>query len=472
MRSRLDRSAVRARRGRRRGRAAPRRARRLRRTPGVVRGVDGPLARRAVPPAVRARAAGAVARHAGVIAAGAPGRPPRQHPQGVGQLRTGRREAVGVADGPGRVRLADHEAVRLEAGQPPGEDVRAPGRRARRAARRSGGARGAAGRRRAATSGRPSPRRRARGRRRQGSGRDGRGDRPAPGGAGWARPGRHASTVPSSRSSLAICKSLPIQRHRGRKTEEPRMSESTSTGGERTVAQQVADAVAPAVVRIGRGGGRGCGIVVGDGLVATNAHNLRDRTTEVTFADGRATQGRATAVDPDGDLTVLAVDTAGISPPAWADAAPAEGAAVYAVAAIPGGRRVTQGTVSAVDRSFRGPARPPGHRGHRAHRPAGQGHVGQPGRRRRRTHRRPHHPATRRRPRARPARRRGPAPSRRRPRRRPGAAPPRARRRHRPRPAPPGGCAGRSACPTVRAPSCGASPTTARPPSPAWRPAT
>ncbi len=133
------------------------------------------------------------------------------------------------------------------------------------------------------------------------------------------------------------------------------MSESTSTGGERTVAQQVADAVAPAVVRIGRGGGRGCGIVVGEGLVATNAHNLRDRTTEVTFADGRATQGRATAVDPDGDLTVLAVDTAGISPPAWADAAPAEGAAVYAVAAIPGGRRVTQGTVSAVDRSFRGP---------------------------------------------------------------------------------------------------------------------
>src|SRR5512139_1409118 len=119
--------------------------------------------------------------------------------------------------------------------------------------------------------------------------------------------------------------------------------------------RRVADAVAPAVVRIGRHGGRGCGVVVADGLVATNAHNLRDRTTEVTFADGRSVQGRATAVDADGDLTVLAVDTGGIAPPPWADAAPREGAAVYAVAAIPGGRRVTQGAVSAVDRSFRGP---------------------------------------------------------------------------------------------------------------------
>ena len=42
------------------------------------------------------------------------------------------------------------------------------------------------------------------------------------------------------------------------------------------------------VVRIGRAPGRGCGVVVGDGFVLTNAHNLRDRTTEVTFADGRA----------------------------------------------------------------------------------------------------------------------------------------------------------------------------------------
>ena len=127
------------------------------------------------------------------------------------------------------------------------------------------------------------------------------------------------------------------------------------TADQRDTVQQVADAVAPAVVRIGRHGGRGCGVVVADGLVATNAHNLRDRTTEVTFADGRSVQGRATAVDADGDLTVLAVDTGGIAAPPWAEGAPAEGSAVFAVAAIPGGRRVTTGSVSAVDRSFRGP---------------------------------------------------------------------------------------------------------------------
>jgi serine protease Do len=119
--------------------------------------------------------------------------------------------------------------------------------------------------------------------------------------------------------------------------------------------RRVADAVAPSVVRIGRHGGRGCGVVVADGLVVTNAHNLRDRTTEVTFADGRAVQGRASGVDPDGDIAVLAVDTGGAPTPEWSDAPVAEGTPVYAVAAIPGGRRVTAGAVSAVDRSFRGP---------------------------------------------------------------------------------------------------------------------
>ena len=127
------------------------------------------------------------------------------------------------------------------------------------------------------------------------------------------------------------------------------------TDDQQTITRRVADAVAPAVVRIGRHGGRGCGVVVADGLVATNAHNLRDRTTEVTFADGRVLQGRATGVDADGDLTVLAVDTGDVAPPPWADEAPTEGLTVYAVAAIPDGRRITRGIVSSVDRSFRGP---------------------------------------------------------------------------------------------------------------------
>lgn len=119
--------------------------------------------------------------------------------------------------------------------------------------------------------------------------------------------------------------------------------------------RRLADTVTPSVVRIGRHGGRGCGVVVAEGLVATNAHNLRDRTTQVTFADGRSVQARATGIDRDGDLTVLAVDTGGTPALAWADAAPELGDPVFAVAAIPGGRRVTAGVVSSVDRAFRGP---------------------------------------------------------------------------------------------------------------------
>jgi serine protease Do len=124
---------------------------------------------------------------------------------------------------------------------------------------------------------------------------------------------------------------------------------------QQTITRRVADAVAPAVVRIGRHGGRGCGVVVADGLVVTNAHNLRDRTTQVTFGDGRSVQARAVGIDADGDLTVLAVDTGGVTAPEWATDPPAEGMTVFAVAAIPGGRRITSGSVSAVDRSFRGP---------------------------------------------------------------------------------------------------------------------
>jgi serine protease Do len=115
-------------------------------------------------------------------------------------------------------------------------------------------------------------------------------------------------------------------------------------------------AAAPSVVRIGRAPGRGCGIVVAEGHVLTNAHNLRDRTTEVTFADGRAVQGSVAAVDPDGDLVVLEVDTGAAPPIAWADDGAAPGDVVLAIGrTADGGPRITSGMVSGVDRSFRGP---------------------------------------------------------------------------------------------------------------------
>lgn len=123
-----------------------------------------------------------------------------------------------------------------------------------------------------------------------------------------------------------------------------------------TPAADVLATAGPSVVRIGRQGGRGCGVVVADGAVLTNAHNLRDRTTEVTFPDGRAVQGAVTAVDVDADLVVLAVDTAGATPLAWSDDAVGAGSEVYAVVRMPnGGSRVTVGVVSSVEAELRGP---------------------------------------------------------------------------------------------------------------------
>jgi serine protease Do len=119
------------------------------------------------------------------------------------------------------------------------------------------------------------------------------------------------------------------------------------------VVRQVADGVGRSVVGVGRAGS---GVVVGDGLVATNAHNLREGSVTVTFADGREAQGQVAAVDIDGDLAVLNVDTAGVPAVSWADQVPELGAVVFALAK-PGGRslRTTFGTVSALGSGFRGP---------------------------------------------------------------------------------------------------------------------
>ena len=63
------------------------------------------------------------------------------------------------------------------------------------------------------------------------------------------------------------------------------------------------DRIGTATVAIGRDR-RGTGVVIADGRVLTNAHNLRDRTTQITFADGRTAQAEVLGADPDGDLVV------------------------------------------------------------------------------------------------------------------------------------------------------------------------
>jgi serine protease Do len=117
----------------------------------------------------------------------------------------------------------------------------------------------------------------------------------------------------------------------------------------------VATAAAPSVVGIGSRT-RGSGVVIADGAVLTNAHNLRGGEVTVRFADGRATRGTVAGVDWDGDLAVVSVDTTGTTPIAWSSEGATIGSAVFAAAATPsGGARVSFGFVSSVERAFRGP---------------------------------------------------------------------------------------------------------------------
>ncbi|HEX3311215.1 MAG TPA: trypsin-like peptidase domain-containing protein, partial [Streptosporangiaceae bacterium] len=112
----------------------------------------------------------------------------------------------------------------------------------------------------------------------------------------------------------------------------------------------------PSVAGIGQRWGTGSGIVLGAGQVLTNAHNIRGREVTVTFADGRTAEGTVAGHDFDGDLAVVQADTAQAAALPWSTGAPAVGMPVFALS-NPGGRglRVTFGTISGIDRSFRGP---------------------------------------------------------------------------------------------------------------------
>src|SRR3954452_11952547 len=119
------------------------------------------------------------------------------------------------------------------------------------------------------------------------------------------------------------------------------------------VTQTVRDAAAtvgPSVVGLGRGWGRGSGVVVGDGAVLTTAHNLRGEEVTVTFADGRQVDGRVAGVDAQSNLACVSIDTG--AAPAGGCGPPDDlgiGSVVVALA-TPGGRglRATLGLVSSV----------------------------------------------------------------------------------------------------------------------------
>jgi serine protease Do len=118
----------------------------------------------------------------------------------------------------------------------------------------------------------------------------------------------------------------------------------------------VARKLGPSVVGIGRRWTRGSGVVIGDGTILTNAHNIRGEAVTISFADGRTAEGTVTGADAEGDLAVVSADTGGAPVLAWADSAPSVGTPVFALAnPAGGGPRVTFGFVSGVERAFRGP---------------------------------------------------------------------------------------------------------------------
>src|SRR6266571_6384687 len=116
---------------------------------------------------------------------------------------------------------------------------------------------------------------------------------------------------------------------------------------------QLAQSAGASVVGVGQRSG----IVLGEGRVLTNAHNVRGAQVAVTFTDGRTAEGNLAGHDIDGDLAVVQADTAGAPALPWATGAVTGiGTPVFALA-NPGGRglRVTFGFVSGIERTFRGP---------------------------------------------------------------------------------------------------------------------
>jgi serine protease Do len=119
----------------------------------------------------------------------------------------------------------------------------------------------------------------------------------------------------------------------------------------------IAESAGTSTVGIGNRWRGGSGVVIEDGKVLTNAHNLHGDEVHVFFGDGREADGKVLGVDADGDLAVVGVDTGGAPAISWGDgSALGIGSPVVAIGNPAGqGVRVTFGFVSGIGRAFRGP---------------------------------------------------------------------------------------------------------------------
>ena len=93
--------------------------------------------------------------------------------------------------------------------------------------------------------------------------------------------------------------------------------------------RSVAAVAGPSVVGIDGGGS---GFVIGENLVATNAHNVGRGEITVRFGDGRHEHATLRGVDVDGDLAVLSAPTGDAPPVAWSTSEADLGDVVVALA--------------------------------------------------------------------------------------------------------------------------------------------
>lgn len=125
-----------------------------------------------------------------------------------------------------------------------------------------------------------------------------------------------------------------------------------------TTIATVAEQLGEAVIGLGARWGMGSGVVIDEGLVLTNSHNVEGDRARIGFADGRIEEGRVRSLEVDRDLALVDVDTGDTTPVSWAsdEVTVSVGTPVISCS-NPGGRgvHVTIGFVSATDRSFRGP---------------------------------------------------------------------------------------------------------------------
>lgn len=117
----------------------------------------------------------------------------------------------------------------------------------------------------------------------------------------------------------------------------------------RAAVEVVEKDVLPAVVGIGSRPPFGTGVVVGDGKVLTNSHNVRPEGRSVRFPGGQVARAQSAVRDTVRDLAVLSVETTGVQPVRWAEVSPSLGEIVLAAARSPrSSAHLTVGTVSSA----------------------------------------------------------------------------------------------------------------------------